>query len=315
MNPSDPSPIDGAVRATYLKVMFKKLLAHRWIKPLIPRRFRSACPLVPVVRLTGAIAAEGPLPIAKAHLSLSAIGNTLERAFSIKNAAAIALVINSPGGSAVQSHLIFKRIRALAEENSKTVIAFVEDAAASGGYMIACAADDIYADPSSIIGSIGVISAGFGFPAALAKLGIERRVFTAGTHKAMLDPFSPLDPDDVERLKALQIDVHDSFAGLVRERRGAKLAEEGRNLFTGEFWSGRQAVALGLIDGLGDIRSILRERFGEKVDIKLISGGASLFSRKPLAISSAFHDEFAEKLVHATGRELEARALWARFGL
>src|SRR5262245_54020016 len=186
------------------------------LRPIVPQRFRTDVPVVPVVRLTGAIGFSTPL---KPGLTLAGSARSLERAFAYRRAKAVALLINSPGGSAVQSHLIYKRIRALAEEKTLPVIAFVEDVAASGGYMIACAADEIVADLSSIVGSIGVVGGSFGFPKLLDKIGVERRVYTSGERKVMLDPFLPENPDDVARLKAIQAEIHELFIALVKERR------------------------------------------------------------------------------------------------
>lgn len=284
----------------------------RW---LLPARLRPARVVIPVVRLSGVIAAESASPISRNNLSISAIAEALEKAFANKKAPAVALIINSPGGSPVQSHMIHKRIRALAAEHGKPVIGFVEDAAASGGYMIACAADDIYADPSSVVGSIGVISAGFGFSEAISRLGIERRVVTAGSRKGMLDPFSAVNPDDVERLKRLQARVHELFVSLVRARRGAKLAEGEAELFSGEFWSGAQALELGLIDGLGDIRAVLRERFGDKVKIELISSERGFFSRRSPAITTTIGARLAETMLDRVITRLDERSLWGRIGL
>jgi len=273
--------------------------------PLLARLFRSR-PIVPVVRLTGAIGISTPLI---SGITLANTARLLERAFAIKQAKAVALVINSPGGSAVQSHFIYQRIRALATENKKTVIAFVEDAAASGGYMIACAADEIVADPSSIVGSIGVITSSFGFDRAMNKLGIERRVYTAGTHKMSLDPFQPEKADDVRRLKALQKDIHALFIGLVKKRRGKKLKGPEKTLFSGEFWVGEQALRYGLVDRLGDLRNVLRERYGKKVVTPLMAPPSGWFSRKTPGIGR--DGDWAAQLIAA----IEARALWARYGL
>ncbi len=190
------------------------------LRPLVPRRFRPDRPVVPVVRLAGVIGISTPL---RPGLTLAGIARSLDRAFAVRRARAVAIAVNSPGGSPVQSHLIFRRIRELAVEKNRHVIAFVEDAAASGGYMIACAADEIVADPHSIVGSIGVVGGSFGFDKAIAKIGIERRLYTSGEHKAMLDPFLPEDAGDVERLKRLQREIHDSFIGLVKSRRSTKL--------------------------------------------------------------------------------------------
>lgn len=283
----------------------------KWLGPVLPRRFRSHVPIVPVVRLFGLIGITTPL---RPGLTLGAVARTLERAFSYRNAHAVALLINSPGGSAVQSHLIYQRIRQLAEENERPVIACLEDVAASGGYMIACAADEIICDPSSIVGSIGVIGGTFGFDQLLKKVGIERRVYTAGERKAMLDPFLPEQPEDVERLKAIQREIHATFIGLVKSRRGDKLTSPESSLFSGEYWAGAKAVELGLVDRIGDLRSYLRARFGEKVQTPLISAERGFFGRR---VPGVLHGEpwtapgFADEIVSA----LEARAAWARYGL
>jgi len=284
------------------------------LRPLVPRRFRADRPLVPVVRLTGVIGFSTPL---RPGLTLAGIARTLDRAFAMRNASAVALAVNSPGGSPVQSHLIFRRIRELAAEKNRRVIAFVEDAAASGGYMIACAADEIVADPHSIVGSIGVVGGSFGFDKAIAKLGIERRLYTSGEHKAMLDPFLPENAGDLERLKKLQREIHDSFIALVKSRRGAKLTGEENDLFSGEYWAGQRALELGLVDAIGDLRSVLRERFGDKVVTPLISAERGWFGRRVPGVggggggSELLPAGLAENLISA----LEARALWARYGL
>src|SRR3954470_13862288 len=231
------------------------------LRALLPRRFRETRPRVAVVRLSGAIGAVSPI---RPGLSIGTVSGSLERAFGISGLSAVAIVINSPGGAPAQSHLIHRRIRALADEKKVPVIAFVEDVAASGGYMIACAADEIVADPTSVVGSIGVVSAGFGFDRLIERIGIERRVHTQGEAKAMLDPFRPEDPADVARLKRIQADVQEMFTSLVASRR-PNLRQDGENLFTGAIWTGRQALELGLVDALGDVRSVMRARFGEKV--------------------------------------------------
>ena len=283
------------------------------LRSLVPRRFRGDIPVVPVVRLSGVIGFSTPL---KPGLTLATCARSLERAFAVRRARAVALMINSPGGSPVQSHLIFKRVRALAEEKGIPVIAFVEDVAASGGYMIACAADEIVADNSSTVGSIGVVGGSFGFHRLLDKIGVERRLYTAGDHKAMLDPFLPEKPEDVERLKAVQREIHDMFIALVRGRRGAKLSGPDSTLFSGEFWTGMKARELGLVDAIGDLRSVLRERFGEKVVTPLVAAERGLFGRRTPGIGSVLddvldHPGLAENVISA----LEARALWARYGL
>jgi serine protease SohB len=231
----------------------------------------------------------------------------------------VALTVNSPGGSAVQSHLIYQRIRALADEKKLPVIAFVEDVAASGGYMLACAADEIVCDAASIVGSIGVIGASFGFPEAMRKLGIERRIYTAGEHKSTLDPFLPENEHDVARLKAVQQDIHRMFIALVRERRGERLSSSDDTLFTGEYWVANTAKDLGLVDQVGDIRSFLRERFGADVVMPPVLPERSLFGRRsqgvagfaPEALLGIARHGLADDFISA----FEARALWARFGL
>jgi signal peptide peptidase SppA len=282
----------------------------RRLRILLPKRFRVQRPVVPVVRLSGVIGAAFPL---RSGLSLSSCAGSLERAFGMKGIKAVAIAVNSPGGSAVQSHLIFRRIRSLADEKKVPVFMFAEDAAASGGYMIACAGDEIFADPSSLVGSIGVVSAGFGFERLIERLGVERRVHTAGRNKAMLDPFRPEDPEDVERLKEIQARVHEVFAGLVRARRGTRLRGEAEQLFSGAVWAATDALALGLIDGIGDLRSVLRERFGPKVRLVTLSTGRSSllsrwFNRAP-AVAGGLLDP-AEILA-----VLEERATWSRLGL
>lgn len=279
------------------------------IARLIPKRFRKEGIVIPVVRLNGMIMASGgPL---RQTLSLAGVAPVLEKAFTLKGSPAVALSINSPGGSPVQSRLIFQRIRDLAAENGRDVIVFCEDVAASGGYMIACAGDEIVADPSSIVGSIGVVSGGFGFVELLGKLGIERRVHTAGQNKAILDPFRPERDEDIEHLKALQLEVHETFIDLVKARRGAKLVDDPA-LFTGLFWSGRKAATLGLVDRVGDLRGVLRERYGPKVKPVTIQAKRSLFGARPRGLGIAGEAAAAAGGLAAAAQE---RALWARYGL
>ncbi len=285
------------------------------LAPLIPQRFRRDRPVVPVVRLTGIIGFSTPL---RPGLSLAGIARTLDRAFAVRNARAVALAINSPGGSPVQSHLIFRRIRELAREKQRHVIAFVEDAGASGGYMIACAADEIVADPHSIVGSIGVVGGSFGFDKLIEKLGVERRLYTSGEHKGMLDPFLPEDPGDVERLKRLQRDIHEDFISLVKSRRDGKLKDPDNDLFSGAYWTGRRALELGLVDAVGDLRSVLRERFGDKVVTPLVAAERGFLGRRVFGVGRSDGTQgtlaplgLAEDIISA----LEARAIWARYGL
>jgi signal peptide peptidase SppA len=281
----------------------------------LPARFRRGKIVVPVVRLSGVIGAVTPL---RPGLTLAGIAKTLERAFAIKNAKAVALLINSPGGSPVQSRQIYLRIRQLAAEKQLPVLVFVEDVAASGGYMIACAGDEIFCDPSSILGSIGVVGGSFGMTELIRKIGVERRLYTAGAHKAMLDPFLPENPDDVARLKSIQREIHAIFITLVKNSRGARLKGADDVLFTGEYWAGDTSVALGLADAIGDMRSTLRARYGEKVLTPLIAPSSGMLSgllgrRSPSAASLALTDAAAglpDDLISA----LESRAIWARFG-
>jgi signal peptide peptidase SppA len=284
------------------------------LRRLLPRRWRGDIPVVPVVRMTGTIGFSTPL---RPGLTLAGVARQLERAFAVRKAAAVALLINSPGGSPVQSHLIYRRIRDLAAEKKLRVIAFAEDVAASGGYLIACAGDEIFCDPSSILGSIGVVGGSFGFDKLIERLGVERRLYTSGEHKAMLDPFLPENPDDVERLKALQREIHNDFIALVKASRGARLTGPEKTLFSGEYWTGRKAVELGLADGLGDVRATLRARFGDKVETPLMAPERSLFGRVRPAVALAPLDELIRRgdLAGEVLSALEARALWARYGL
>jgi len=282
------------------------------LRMLLPARFRADIPIVPVVRLSGIIGVVTPL---RPGLMLSTIARSLERAFAVRRARVVALIINSPGGSPTQSHLIFRRIRQLAAEKKIPVLAFIEDVGASGGYMLACAGDEIICDQFSIVGSIGVVGGSFGFPKLMEKLGVERRLHTSGEHKAMLDPFLPEKPEDVKRLKAIQKDIHERFIALVKERRGAKLHGADKTLFSGEFWAARRAIELGLVDGIGDLRSVLRERYGEKVRMPLIMAERSLLGRRlpgtNVVEALAKQAGLADDLISA----LETRALWSRYGL
>jgi signal peptide peptidase SppA len=288
--------------------------AREALRPILPKRLRGDTPVVPVVRLSGVIGIATPL---KSALTLASVARPLERAFGMRRARAVALQINSPGGSPVQSHLIYRRIRQLATESGRPVIAFAEDVAASGGYMIACAADEIICDPSSLVGSIGVVGGSFGFSKLIDKLGIERRLYTSGDHKAMLDPFLPEKPEDVERLKSVQREIHEGFIELVKRSRGARLKGPEKTVFSGEYWTGSKAIELGLADAIGDLRSTLRARFGEDVLMPLISPARGWLGRVQPGVGAVGIDGllggagFAEEIISA----LEARALWARYGL
>jgi serine protease SohB len=269
-------------------------------------RLRARPPAVPIVRLTGVIG--GP-SLRGGGLSLSTVNSALERAFRLRGAKAVALSINSPGGSPVQSALIAGRVRALSAEKKLPVVAFIEDVGASGGYWLALAADEIFADPSSIVGSIGVIHASFGFAGALERLGIERRLYTAGAKKSLLDPFRPERAEDVERLNAILHELHQGFKATVRERRGARLKGSDEELFEGQIWTGRGALEAGLVDGLGDLHQVLRERFGQKVKLPLISTARPWWQRR-LRL-----DAWPQALVDATLDSLAERELWSRYGL
>ena len=279
------------------------------LRAYVPERWRGGA-VVPVVRLAGTIGAVTPL---RPGMTLAGVAKLLDRAFSMRNAKAVALAINSPGGSPVQSRQIYLRIRQLAAEKKLPVLVFVEDVAASGGYMLACAGDEIFCDPSSILGSIGVVGGTFGFQELIRKIGVGRRLYTAGEHKAMLDPFLPEDPGDVARLKSLQREIHATFIGLVKERRGGKLNGDENALFSGEYWAGDTSVALGLADAIGDVRSVVRARYGDDVRMPVIAPSTGLLSsllgrRGSTAIELA---GWADELVSA----LESRAIWARFGI
>lgn len=269
--------------------------------------WRSSRTVVPVVRMAGVIAAGGGV---RRGISLEALEPQLKKAFSVSGAKAVALIINSPGGSPVQSALIGQRIRALAKRAGVPVIAFCEDVAASGGYWLAVSADEVYANPASVIGSIGVVSAGFGFDKAIAKLGVDRRVYTAGESKAILDPFKPENADDVARLKALQLEIHEQFIAHVTDRRGGKLNGDHKDLFSGAFWTGATAVTLGLIDGIGECRQIITERFGDDAELMMIEPKRKLFGNfggLSGSLAGGIVDEAAEVAIE--------RAYLSRFGL
>ena len=278
----------------------RSLLSH-----LNPINWRHR-PRVSVVRLAGAIGL--PWSVHGGGLSIGSTFAALERAFRPNNLKAVALAINSPGGSAVQSSLIAKRIRALAGERNVPVLAFVEDIAASGGYWLATSGDEIYADESSIIGSIGVITAGFGFVDLLRRIGVERRVHTAGPRKAMLDPFRAEQAEDVTRQQALQEEIHENFKAQVRARRGSRLRGDEADLFGGEVWTARSALDRGLIDGIGDLRTIIRGRYGDKVRLVPVTPRRSWLRRRfGLGVSQWWLEEVLSTV--------EERELWGRYGL
>ena len=282
-------------------------------RALIPiKRFREPPPVVAVVNLGGVI---GQMGLARNRLNITTLAEPLERAFKLSHLKAVALAVNSPGGSPAQSALIAKLIRDLAQEHEVPVLAFAEDVAASGGYWLACAADEIFAQDNSIVGSIGVVTSSFGFPELLKRLGVERRLYTSGERKALLDPFQDEKPGDVKRLKGIHKDLHEGFKEMVRQRRSGKLNAPDKELFSGEFWTGRKALELGLIDGIGDMRAVMRERYGDKVKFKAVQ------QRRPWwrwrASSAAAWPApgdggtWAGELLAA----VEERLFWNRFGL
>ena len=286
-----------------------------FLKRLVPKKFRKEGIVIPVVRLHGAIMANGSQ--FRPPLNLATAAPALEKAFSYTDAPAVAISINSPGGSPVQSRLIFQRIRDLAAEKNKHVLVFVEDVAASGGYMIARAGDEIFADPTSIVGSIGVVSGGFGFPELLKKIGVERRVYTAGSNKAILDPFQPERDNEIDYLKSLQLEIHAVFIDMVKARRGGRLADD-PDLFSGLFWTGTRGRALGLVDGLSDMRSELKRRYGPTTRLELVAAPKGLFGRKTPGVGGLSGD-VAERIgsagVAAVAGLAEEKALWGRYGL
>lgn len=287
----------------------------RGLKRLLPPRLRGDAPVVPVVRLSGVIGAATPL---RQGMSLAGVARILDRAFGVRGAKAVAVIVNSPGGSPVQSHQIHNRIRQLATEKKLPVLMFVEDVAASGGYMIACAGDEIFCDPSSIVGSIGVVGGSFGFQGLIEKLGIERRLYTSGKNKAMLDPFLPEKADDVERLKQLQHEIHVMFIDLVKKSRGAKIKGDEDDLFSGAYWTGQKSIDLGLSDAIGDLRSVLRARYGEKVKMPLIAPASGLLSgllsRRSAGMELSQLRDLPVTLPDELISSLETRAIWARYG-
>lgn len=269
-------------------------------------------PVVSVLKLHGVITPT-PSPLGRGTININTVESALARAFDHDRLSAVALAINSPGGAPTQSALVAERIRELAAKKKVKVIAFCEDVTASGGYWLACAGDEIYAHPSSLVGSIGVVSAGFGLTGLLERIGVERRVYTAGTNKVRLDPFRPEKPEDVAWLESLQTQLHEQFVGWVRKRRGDKLAVDNDDLFSGEVWTGAKAVELGLIDGLGNLREVITERFPD-AEISIAEPKRPLLARLGLAGTASFGQSTGDRVLAAV-EALEARAAWSRFGL
>ena len=276
------------------------------------KRFFDKAPQVAVLPLYGVIAPGGN-KLRGEHLNLASLADQIEAAFDTKRLSAVVLAINSPGGSPVQSSLIFDRIRQLADEKGVPVYAFAEDVMASGGYWLGLCADEIYINKNSVVGSIGVVSAGFGFPALLEKVGVDRRLYSAGENKIKLDPFSPEKEDDILWLKKIQGDIHNNFKELVKTRRGERLKKrKDKELFSGDVWIGEKAVELGLVDGIADLRSFCREKFGEKVRFNLVEGRQGFLAKKlGLAQQQAIGADAVDALITAVRNQ----SLWGRFGL
>jgi signal peptide peptidase SppA len=289
---------------------------RNWLSWIPVDYFRNPRPVVAVLRLHGVIGQTGRF---RQGLDISSIGPLVETAFEINGLTAVALAINSPGGAPAQSSLIYARIRALAEEKEVPVLAFAEDVAASGGYWLACAADEIYADKNSIVGSIGVVSAGFGFQDLLGKIGVERRIHAQGDRKSMLDPFEPEREADVKRLLAIQKDIHGNFKDLIRERRDGRVKISDRKLFSGDIWTGGEALEAGLVDGLGEMREILHQKYGDQVRIREIGGRSSilkrLFGRRGVSAAGTDAEGIVGNLPGQLLSAVEDRAFWSRFGL
>lgn len=281
------------------------------LKRLIPRKLRKEKITIPLVRLQGVIQAGGSQ--FRPSLSIANVADKLEKAFARKGPAII-VAINSPGGSPVQARAIFHKIRALAQEKEKKVIVYIEDVAASGGYLIALAGDEIIADPTSIVGSIGVISAGFGFEELIRKIGVQRRVYTAGENKSVLDPFLPEKQSDIEHLKSLQRDVHQIFIDMVKERRGEKLVQDD-TLFTGLFWSGARGKELGLVDATGDLLTEIKARYGEKVEIETVERSKGFVGRFVSGFRGGAAPAVGAGLATGAIEAAEERLWWSRYGL
>ena len=259
---------------------------------------------IPTLRLSGVIGQAGFM---RSGLNISALDKLIDKLFADKKSPAVAIIINSPGGSPTQSSLIADKIIKKAKENDKKVLVFVEDVAASGGYWLACAGDEIFIDTNSVLGSIGVISPGFGFVELIKKIGIERRVYTSGKSKSFLDPFKEEKIDDVKRLKDIQEQIHENFISYVKSRRGKKIEEKNTDeVFSGLFWVGNKAIELGLADGIGSIYEVINKRFGKKAKIKFIDQKKSFLQRK-LSTSLLNTDELISSI--------EEKAMWSKFGL
>jgi len=291
MNEINKSTIAGA---EFEPIIDKRQISK--IEQLVTSIFGDSKEVIAVLRLNGII---GKVSAVQSGLTLESLNELIEKAFKVKKLKALCLIINSPGGSPVQSELIAKRIRELSKENKIKVYSFIEDMAASGGYWLACTGDQIYASRSSIIGSIGVVSSGFGFQEAINKLGIERRVYTEGKNKAVLDPFKPINKDDLKIIKNLQKQVYEHFVDYVKSRRVGKLTQQDDILFNGEFWAGQTALDYGLIDGLGDMYSIMREKFGDNIKFQYLCAKQPWIKKKLGMASKIFTDNLADSLINS----------------
>ncbi len=267
--------------------------------------------IIPVIYISGIIGNVGGL---RNGVTISSVENLIEKAFKIKNSSAVAIIINSPGGSPVQSSLIYKRIKALAKKNKTKVIFFVEDVAASGGYYIACSGDEIYVDENSIVGSIGVIYASFGFDKLIKKYGIERRIFTTGKYKSILDSFQKKKIDDVKKLKSIQVEIFKNFQDVVLKSRKKKINQQNKNIFSGSFWTGKEAVKLGLVDGIGDMKTIIEKKFGKKIKYIFIKQKKSFFKS---LFSKTYNSKDlvgTKKIINDMMSYIENRNIWSRYG-
>jgi signal peptide peptidase SppA len=296
MNEVNKSAIAGA---EFEQVIAKRQISK--IEQLFASVFGDSKDVIAVLRLSGVI---GKVSTVQSGLTLESLNELIEKAFKIKKLKALCLIINSPGGSPVQSELIAKRIRDLAKENKIKIYSFIEDMAASGGYWLACSGDRIYALPSSVIGSIGVVSSGFGFHEAINKLGIERRVYTEGKNKSVLDPFQPVNKDDLKIIKSLQKQVYEHFVDYVKTRRVGKLTQQDEILFNGEFWAGQTALDYGLIDGIGDMYSVMKEKFGDNIKFQYLCAKQPWLKKKLGMGSKILTDNFANSLIDAVENKI-----------
>lgn len=278
---------------------------------IIPVFWKKSAVIIPVVSLTGTIVADGK----NNRININSSGPLLEKAFAIKGAPAVAISINSPGGSPVQSSLVAKRIKQLAQKHKKEVLIFVQDVAASGGYWIAAVGDEIYADRASIVGSIGVISGGFGFEEAIEKIGVKRRIYTAGKNKSTLDPFIAPKKGELDRMKAILAEMHTVFIDHIKAHRGDKITVSDDALFTGEYWMADKGIELGLVDGIGDLHSVLKEKYGDKVQLKPVKKPRGMLAMPSLPFGSQIDENLGASIADGLISAAEDRALWARYGL